>query len=277
MNRSKESSFLLAYYPGTLQDLPILSPIAIKAAQAVRVRELTAGELSDAIKSDAFLSAKLVSVANSIYFNSSHTPCYTIDAALARVGLQFANALLKNSEAIVNPAERQGASRLWFHSVATATIAKDLSGLAENSPLPTEAVYWVAMIHDIGILVEGNFERQSLADVTSSYREHETHQDEHCILGHSLAHYWSLPQIAKDVLRWHHSYKVCPTRDALRLSAILALAHFVVEKDSNLEYGATTDVLADAGIKSGEFERMAKRAPALLTRLHDNLASLAID
>jgi putative nucleotidyltransferase with HDIG domain len=228
-SRTSTERFLLSYYPGTLQDLPVLSPVAIRAARDSEVGSLDLDKLVEAIGSDIFLSAKVVSVANSIYFNQTHTPCYTVRAAVARVGLEYSEALLRNSEKIDKPTEQEAVVRLWSHCLRTALVAKRLAEFSFALPVPADAVYWIALIHDIGILIAATFQRTALASVTRSYLDGERDHEEHSTLGHSLAHYWSLPGIVKDVIRWHHVPGKCCGPAAQALAALVQLAENAIE------------------------------------------------
>jgi HD-like signal output (HDOD) protein len=236
MVRSKESTFLLSYYPGSLQDLPLVSPVAVRLAGTARQRPLSRDELASAFESDVFLCAKVVSVANSIFFNFTHTPCFTIDEALARVGHDFAEALLRNASQIAEPLAREMAGKLWVHCMATASLVKELHPHAAKVTQSSGAAYWAAMIHDIGFLIEANFEQQNFAEVLQSFGEREGAGDGHCVLAHGLAHYWGLPAWVKELLRWHHSAIDCESGEVAPLAGLLHIAHAIAQfKEDEIE------------------------------------------
>ncbi|HET9642953.1 MAG TPA: hypothetical protein VFP68_06270 [Burkholderiaceae bacterium] len=60
-------------------------------------------------------------------------------------------------------------------------------------------------------------------------------------MGHSLAHYWSLPGIVKDVIRWHDVPANCGGQAAQALAALVQLAehamdgHHVLKDDDRVE------------------------------------------
>ena len=256
MMRSKESSFLLSYYPGSLQDLPLVSPVAIRLAAIARERPLTNDELAQAFESDIFLSAKVVSVANSIFFNLTHTPCVAIDEALTRVGFDFATAMLKNATRIVEPLAKESAEKLWVHCMSTARIARALSPFAKKVTQSTAAVHWVAMIHDIGFLIEANFEPQHFLDVLESFSARERADDEHCVLAHGLAHYWSLPSWVKELLRKHHHDGDDETHELGPLIALLNIAHSIAQ---SIEYEIDSGLLSCSGLTDSCVAQIAEQ------------------
>lgn len=255
---------MLSYYPGSLQDLPLVSPLAVEASNLARQRALTLAELTIALKSDIFLSAKVVSVANSIYFNLTHTPCFTVEDALSRVGHDFALALLKNAGQISDPLAKQAAQNFWIHSTASAMIAKKLRARTELVEQTEDTVYWIAMIHDIGLLIEANFEQQNFAGVLQSLQERECLNDEHCVLAQGLAHYWSLPAWVKDLMRWHHAPEVCPDEKIVPLVGLLHVADAIVNfKEDEIE----PTLRMRAGLSSADIVQVVEQREHLLAGL----------
>jgi putative nucleotidyltransferase with HDIG domain len=264
MMRSKESSFLLSYYPGSLQDLPLVSPVAIRLAAIAHERSLTDEELVRAFESDIFLCAKAVSVANSIFFNLTHTACFTIEEALARIGFDFATALLKNATQVVEPLAKESAEKLWAHCMATACIAKALCPHAEKVTQSSAAVYWAAMIHDIGFLIEANFEPLHFSDVLQSFHERENADDQHCVLGHGLAHYWSLPSWVKELLRRHHEVSGHEADDLAPLIGLLHVAHAIAQsKEEEIE----PHHLSNAGLPASCIAQVIEQRDRVFERL----------
>ncbi len=261
---SKESSFLLSYYPGSLQDLPLVSPVAVRLAAIALERPLNNDELVQAFESDIFLCAKAVSVANSIFFNLTHTPCFTIEEALSRVGYDFATALLKNAMQIVEPLAKDSAEKLWEHCMATACIAKALSPHAEKVTQSSAAVYWAAMIHDIGFLIEANFEPPHFVEVLQSFGERENADDMHCVLAHGLAHYWTLPSWVKDLLRRHHDVNGHDADDLAPLIGLLNIAHAIAQsKEVEIE----PHLLSAAGLPASCIAQVTGQRHQIFKRL----------
>lgn len=234
MRHSKESRFLMAFYPGALQDLPVTSPAARDAALAARRGGLGKEALRRAYETDVFLCAKLLSIANSSFYTSSHAFCFDVVEAIDRVGADFAVSLLRNAEIVTAPEELAATEEFWTHSMMTAEIAKQLSKEAKEVNVPCEAVYWVALVHDIGALIEATFERRRLVEVLAQFSVSDLHSDDHCGLAYSLAQHWGMPPWMREVLRWHHEPEKCTVGGARPLIALLQVAHMIAHEDESV-------------------------------------------
>jgi HD-like signal output (HDOD) protein len=268
MKRSKESTFLLSYYPGSLQDLPLISPVAIEAAALARTGSLSLQALTAAIVSDVFLSAKIVSVANSVFFNLAHTPCLTVREALDRVGIDFATALLKNATSVTDAVNRASAERLWLHCVTTAGLAQALTAQTAQVTQSPEAVYWIAMIHDIGLLIEANFEHNNFSTALCKFEQHETLNNEHCVLAQSLAMHWALPSWVIQILRWHHEPSACQIPKFESLIQLLNIAHLIGESK---EADISAQELNTAGLSIASVMEVSKCKKQLISALTSRL------
>jgi HD-like signal output (HDOD) protein len=268
MNRSKESTFLLSYYPGSLQDLPLISPVAIDAAALACTGSLSLQALTEAIVSDVFLSAKIVSVANSVFFNLAHTPCLTVQESLERVGIDFATALLKNTTPVTDPVSRASAERLWLHCATTAGLAQALATQTTQVSQSPEAVYWIAMIHDIGLLIEANFEHNHFSTALSEFEQHEILNTEHCVLAQSLALHWALPSWVIQILRWHHEPSACQISNVEPLINLLNIAHVIGESK---EADISAQQLSTAGLSIASVMAASQAKQQLIATLTSRL------
>ncbi len=270
MSHDGTRKFLLSYYPGIVQDLPVISPVARQAAVAARCRRLGEDEIIAAFKSDIFLAAKLVSVANSVFFNMTHESCYTIEEAMLRVGQDYAAALLKKSESITDAVLLQDMEQLWIHSALAAELAQDLSLTAKAYPLPPGSTYWVALVHDIGMLVEMGYDWRRTTPLMALLPTQEAIDSAHCELGHALAEYWDLPKSVKEVIRSHHSSEPCSAEEARPVVGVIRLAHALAEGMTATDlFGSSLAVLADElGITKRRIVELIKRRPAILASLH---------
>lgn len=245
------TTFLLSYYPGVVHDLPVVSPLARKLVRENRARRYSDEELLRVFESDIFLSAKLLSVANSIFFNLDHRNIHTVREAMQRVGSDYANSLLRNAAYFSDDCDLEKIAELWRHCMAVAYAAKTLSPYAANVKLDADAVYLVALIHDIGYLLEIDYDLTRLESVIKHLRCGENESELHLRLGESLATFWSLPEWAKLAIRWHHMPDGCQSAEGRSLAALIYLAETVVTSclsSLTIDLPSCAETLAAAGI-----------------------------
>lgn len=235
MNRSKAARFLMAFYPGVLKDLPVTGPAARAAALQARRGALSSSKLREAYETDVFLSAKLLCIANSPFYSASHAFCFDTWRAIERVGVEFATALLRDAEVITDPVELEASVDFWQHCILTAEVARRLSTFSTVVKVPAEAVYWVALVHDIGALIEATFERKRMAEHLRHFAATDVDTDDHCSLACSLAQHWSMPLWMKEVLRWHHDPEQCSVPGARPLIELLHVAHLIGHEDDGFQ------------------------------------------
>lgn len=135
-------------------ELPSLPQIILRMMHACN-QDADYRELAQLISSDTALSARVLSLANSAFFNQGKS-VNSIERALLRLGLENIRTL------VITAALRQflqdlGADHwqqvrdFWRHSLATALLARALAVLTRYS-YPDEA-YLVGMLHNIGELI----------------------------------------------------------------------------------------------------------------------------
>lgn len=223
---SRLASFLLSYFPGTVKDLPIVSPIASSLKNAWVAGAFAMPDLISAFASDPFLGAKLLGVANSVFFNTNHQPVYTIEAALDRVGADYASDLLRTATV---SADAEKLNELWVHSIMVAHVARELAQHVKGADIDADAVFLFALIHDIGYFVEIHYDMERLSTISEGVHRGEStaHYETHISLGESLARFWSIPNQAKDVIRWHHEPDGCPSSDSKRVASLIYVAEAI--------------------------------------------------
>jgi HD-like signal output (HDOD) protein len=255
MNLTDTWSFLLDFYPGVVKDLPVV-----------------------AFGSDIFLAAKVVGVANSVFFNMTHTPCTSITAALERVGSSYALALLRNAKCVTDAQQLIHFEAFWLHSAATAAFAERVTSEVRAPQVGPDAMYWIALVHDIGMLVEMEYDRGQLATVVGVLPGEATNHARHCSLGHGLGVHWSFPSNAKDVIRWHHSPQEelePPVQFAL---AVLRVAHAIAEGVSADDFIADAELAsayAQTGMAARQLDKLFSSRPAVIAQLHRSMLPVA--
>jgi len=135
-------------------DLPSLPQIVLRMVHACN-QEADYRELAGLIGSDTALSARVLSLANSAFFNQGKA-VHSIERALLRLGIDNVRTLVITA-ALRQFLQELGADQwqqmrdFWRHSLATALLARTLAVLTRYGS-PDEA-YLLGMLHNIGELI----------------------------------------------------------------------------------------------------------------------------
>jgi putative nucleotidyltransferase with HDIG domain len=186
-------------------------------AQAARAFQLASDAKSRAqdfiniIESDEALSAKVIRVANSVYFYRG-TQALDIEKAVANIGLDelrclLSAAMLKSLLAGKNPIRDQ----IWANSVATAIAAKNLTRYLDN--IPSSEAFLCGLLHDVGKLVmvrksgklyEKVFSIANSEDLPFTDAEDRVFELNHIEVGQWVAEQWHFPLQVKEAIIGHH-------------------------------------------------------------------------
>lgn len=225
---NKFASFLLRYQPGIASVLPLISPFARDIQAKNSYARCSRHELYMAFNTDPFLSARLLSEANSVIYNHNHLAVYTLREAFEIVDVEHAFKILHNALRIgFSSAENErNLYELWKRWITVAYAAQVLSHFTSVITLHPDALFVVGLIHDIGHLLELNYDPDRLTTISRKNIKRETDSDTelHTTLGASLARTWALPAYMVNAIRWHHSPQECPASAGRALAALIFLA-----------------------------------------------------
>lgn len=128
--------------------------IALRVRRAIDDPDCSVDQLSKLISAEPVLSAKAVSIANSVAYNPSGRAMSDIRSAVARLGF---SALRSLATAIVvrqmqdmtkDPAHRQLAARLWEHTANVAALARVIARRVTHQD--PEAAFFAGIVHEVG-------------------------------------------------------------------------------------------------------------------------------
>jgi len=184
--------------------LPTLPALVTKALEVLKDPEVSFKQVGVIIERDPVLAARLLRSATSAAF-SAGTKKVSLPEALTRLGAKSVRAILVEATAQKvflsrDPKISDSMKRLWQHSVAVGTLARDVLALSGNAD--SEAAYLAGLLHDVGkpvvasLLLE--FERQ----VTEVYNRPFIDSAEwisvigrtHRPVGVALAEKWQMPE-----------------------------------------------------------------------------------
>ena len=133
------------------EELPIFSNTAQQIYLALNDRHKGAMELASIILQDPNLTAKLLKIGNSPYYNPSRQKISTISRAIVILGVEMIRELTLACsffESILSPANKERANKQIALAIHAAVQARELAIMA-GDPSPEE-VFVAALLHNVG-------------------------------------------------------------------------------------------------------------------------------
>jgi putative nucleotidyltransferase with HDIG domain len=222
----------------------------------------SAKDFKEIIQIDPPLTARLLKLANSVYY-SPQTRISEIQQAVIWVGYDALKELAlsqKVCEIFVGDSTLEGYSRplLWKHSVAVALLGKMI--YRKEFREKGENIYVAGLLHDIGIIVLDQFCEEEFGLILSKTKtdnlnhiktEKKVLGFDHTEVGKAMAINWNLPQALAEVIGGHHNPDNI-AQEFVRAGSTLYVADYVCQQ-KGLGY-------SDAPIRDkGLFRRCLKR------------------
>lgn len=133
------------------KNIPVMPGAAQKAFQLSTDPKAEARDFIEVIESDEALSARVLRIANSVYFDRGK-PSKTIEESVLVIGMNELRCLLNsNTLSDIFPSSHPARTQLWANDVATALIARGLAQLL--LPSKAEIAFLGGLMHDIGKLL----------------------------------------------------------------------------------------------------------------------------
>ncbi|MFN2309596.1 MAG: HDOD domain-containing protein [Gammaproteobacteria bacterium] len=206
----------------------LVSPpdICVKVFELVESNDASTQQLGEVIGRDPSLTARLLRLVNSAYFNFSRR-IDTVSRAVTIVGVRELYSLVIAVSAIKSfsnlPNNLVNIDTFWRHGIYTGLIARALA--KQCRVLHPERLFVAGMLHDIGSLVLYNRMPETAADLLLICDGDEgiLHQAElaelgfsHADLGGALLNTWMLPETLQEAVCYHHmpGYALSAEREA---------------------------------------------------------------
>ncbi len=195
-------------------ELVSLPDIVVRINEMVDDPECTAVDIAEVIGQDAALTARLLKLVNSPFYNFP-SQVDTISMAITIVGtrqlrdLAMAAAIAGRFRRI--PEGLVSIDDFWHHNLACATAARIIA--RESGIRNGERLFVAALLHDIGKLVmyltQPELSRQVLTlaretGVDLEPLERSAFGFDHMELGAELLRQWRMPDSLIEPVRWHH-------------------------------------------------------------------------
>lgn len=216
-----DTSKIVSQAISEISQIATLPEITLKIVELVEDQTSTAQDLHSVISNDPALCARILKVVNSSFYGLPGQ-IGSINRAIVLLGLNAVKniaisaslaKLFRGGELCPNFAARD----LWKHAIATAAASKLISDALEYNA-PDEA-FLAGLVHDIGIMVEMQFNRQKLIEVFTKIdggpgaapagdmleAERAIFGADHQEFGRGLCEKWKFPKSFAAVTGWHHS------------------------------------------------------------------------
>lgn len=222
-----------------ISHIATLPEVTLRIIELVEDPTSTAQDLHGVISNDPALSSRILKVVNSSFYGLPGQIA-SINRAIVMLGLNAVKniAIAASLAKLFRGGELTptfSAKELWNHSNATAIACKLISD-SQGMGLGDEA-YLAGLIHDIGIMVEMQFDRSKLIDaldktgagidgvpkVSLLETETEVFGANHQEFGQGLCAKWKFPAPFASATGFHHNPTAAPA-DQAKLVAVVHAA-----------------------------------------------------
>lgn len=197
--------------------------------------DASATEIGDVISHDPSLTARLLQLVNSSFFNFARR-IDTVSRAITVLGTRELYSLVLAVSAIKSfsklPVTLVNIDTFWRHGIFTGLLAREIA--RKIRILHPERLFIAGLLHDIGSLVLYARMPEQMRDLmlVCEGEEDLLHQAElehfgfsHGDLGGALAEVWNLPEHLQDAITHHHDPDAGQTPDAAIIHLADALAN----------------------------------------------------
>jgi HD-like signal output (HDOD) protein len=268
-----------------------LPEITLKIIQLVESPSSTAQDLHNVIAKDPALCTRILKVVNSAFYGLPGQ-IGSINRAIVLLGLNAVKniAIAASLAKLFKGGQLTstfGAKDLWAHSIATATATKLLAdklklGLADEA-------FLAGLIHDVGIMVELQFDRAKLVEVVDRVSPEPgvygdwlgaeqaifgaTHQD----FGAALCEKWKFPRSFGFVTGYHHRPLELPVENRTLACLVSVGDHLAArgEMGFRLDIADPTipaDLLEELKLTTQDVEEVFAKLPAQLEQVSGMLS-----
>jgi len=219
-----------------ITDTTFFTGIAVKILRMLQENEdLSSYELSKTISYDPQLTAYILKIANSAYYNMSKQIKVLSDAVTIMGVDEIKKIVIMNSVKSVFGNSDIYDKLLWRHSLGVAVAASELNSIIK---LTDEALaYTMGLLHDIGKSIMKSVKKLNyLSLIKNSYENSLTYFKEelklygytHADVGSRLLEKWNINQEIVDAVAFHHIDFSKNRKSFLNNAALVNIADYFV-------------------------------------------------
>jgi len=216
-----------------IKNLPTLPSVATRVVAMTEDPNCSQQELAKVVELDPAIATKLLKLVNSPFYGIRGA-IGSVQQALVFVGMtNIRNLVLSASvmELFDEGGDSANFSRkdLWLHSLGTAFSARAIAKTART--VDPEIAFTAGLIHDVGKLIIDRFFHEDFVRIVELLKDRETVMADaesavlgidHSEIGAYLAQRWSLPDVLRDAIGYHHDPESAATHK--QLAALVGLA-----------------------------------------------------
>ena len=220
---------------GKLASLP---EVCVRVNEMVDDPRYSAAAIGKVISRDTALTAQLLRLANSSFYNFPSN-ISTISRAITVIGERELRYLVLALSAVRTfsgvPIELSNMASFWRHSVYCAVLSRLIA--ARCHVLHSERLFVAGLLHDVGLLVILNrvpeLERVALQRAHDGNEELQRAEEEvlgcdHATVGRLLLEEWKLPSVLCETVGCHHN--IAAAEEARLDAAVVHIANIVANR-----------------------------------------------
>jgi HD-like signal output (HDOD) protein len=269
----------------SLTHLPSLPGTVLEVEQELDRKDdlsVSAVRIGRLIEKDMGISAKVLKIANSVFYAGRYGRIADIGQAVARLGIDEVRNIcvtVGGLQLFTGESDLVSLKDFWRHSMGAALFIRHCGGqMPQPSPLPSGS-YIAGLFHDIGILILDRY----FHDAYKIVRQHGAGKEKplfavekeslgihHGEIGAMLLDRWRLPGEICSAVRDHHEPDMCP-EPSRRLCQLINIATFacsafgIPEPGDDTFQAGSAGAWHDLGLDMGDFQKIAAEAEEGIT------------
>ncbi|MBF0433343.1 MAG: HDOD domain-containing protein [Fibrobacteria bacterium] len=234
----------------SLDSLPAFPETTRKLMAKLENPNSSAGDVAGILQYDPSISAVVLKMANSAYYNPMGKEIGNIQQAVARLGFVEVRKIcmaLGTMKIFVNSSGLIDLRQFWKHSIAVAMCTRIIFRLRAKHLDAQEDAFTAGLFHDIGTLILDQFFPEEYVKVRESDLQNEKPISEiegevlgidHGEIGGRLLEKWKFPAFICETVKYHHEPDKCD--EAFKdLCQVIHVANSLVTCSGILEPGET--------------------------------------
>lgn len=258
----------LANPQARIKAVPRLPSVIPRLLQSLRDPKSSASDYVKIINKDPTLSAAVLKLANSVYFNPTSKKVNSIETAVVKLGIEGLRSVL--STAVMQPVIQRKSyyysefgHKLWTHSVCCAVACEII---AKQRHLEPFKAYLMGLVHDIGKIT-------IFSELSNQFKQNQAQdqsqpgyaafaplmQSTSEALSYKVAQDWSLPEEICNALQQQIGLNAGDKVDAyahVLYQANLACEIYAIAKDDPSQLPGARQALQDMQLPADLFEQL---------------------
>ncbi|MCU7906262.1 MAG: HDOD domain-containing protein [Candidatus Thiodiazotropha sp. (ex Epidulcina cf. delphinae)] len=266
-----------------IERLVSLPDVCVKVNRLIDAPDYSATTLGDLISQDTDLSARLLRLVNSAFFNFE-APVETISRAIIVVGTnELRNLVMATTAARIFtgiPEDLVDMAEYWRYSITTAVMAGALA--KRCNVLHAERLFVMGVLHDIGrlaIYLKLPREARDILLITGGddallpETEYDILGFTHMDVGEALLRKWKLPESIISVVAYHHRPAAATAFQLetalLHLASVLAYAEISGADLEEVCERVDAGIWLSTGLQGDEIESLLEETPQQVAEIMD--------